>query len=51
MVLGHTTRDAQMLVLVEPHHVKVAATLGQLAKKGLDGVDRVQQLESVCRAS
>ena len=47
VLLGHTTWNTEMLVFVEPQHVEVAAAFRQLGQEGLDGVDSVQQLESV----
>lgn len=47
LLLGYATWNAQMLVHVEPEHMKVAATFRQLAEEGLDGVHGVQQLEAV----
>jgi hypothetical protein len=43
----HAAGNTEMLVLVEPQHMEVAATISQLAEERLDGMDSMQQLEAV----
>jgi len=41
-------RDANVGLVAEPEDVEDAATVLQLRKKRLDGMDCMQKLESIC---